>query len=222
MIRSDSLFERLMPGLLVAAALFAAWWVLLKPHHHAPVPQQGPGVLDNPSKAGPYLLQPSQVGPEYDQLADQTRATTSTGIRKDEPAAGLAVINSFWQNGAQAGWYQVHGAITVNSRAEVFTTSALAPVAATLRREMLRLYHGHLATPPGQAPGTHGWFITGTTISPIISSYDPHRRVAVYGWQHGTVLAMIVVTGLPRDDVPSDAIKLAQAQDSNIRFVSGS
>jgi hypothetical protein len=44
----------------------------------------------------------------------------------------------------------------------------------------------------------------------------------VYGWQHGDVLAVVVVTGLPRDDAPSAAVKLAQAQDSNISYVSGS
>jgi hypothetical protein len=222
MIQSDSLLSRLVPGLLVAAALFAAWWVLIKPHHHAAVPQQAPGVLDGPSSAAPYLLQASQVGPEYDQLANETRPTTSTGIRRDEPPAGLDLIRTSWKGGANAGWYQVHGAITVSSRAELFTTSALGPVSATLRRQMLRLYHGHVASPPAAVPGTGGWFITGTTVSPIISPYDPHRRVAVYGWQHGDVLAVIVVTGLPRDDVQSDAVKLAQTQDANIAYVAGS
>jgi hypothetical protein len=222
MLESDSLLSKLMPGLLVAAAVFAAWWLFIRPHHQAPVTQQGPGVLDTPSSARPYLLQASQVGPEYDQLADATRSTTSTGIRKDEPAAGLAVIRSSWKGGARAGWYQVHGSMTVSSRAELFTTSALQPVAATIRGELIRLYHGHRASPPSQVPGTNGWFLTGTTVSPIISPFDPHRRVAVYGWQHGDVLAVIVVTGLARDDVPSAAVKLARAQDSNIRFVSGS
>ena len=125
MVQSDSLLSKLMPGLLVAAAVFAAWWMFIKPHHHAPVPQQGPGVLDTPSSARPYLLQASQVGPEYDQLADATRSTTSTGIRAGEPPAGLALINSSWKGGARAGWYQVHGAMTVDSRAELFSTSAL-------------------------------------------------------------------------------------------------
>jgi hypothetical protein len=113
----------------------------------------------------------------------------------------------------------VHGSITVDSRAEVFTSDALTPVSDTIRRQMMRLYHGHPATPPGQVPGTNGWFISGTTVSPIISPFNPHRQVAVYGWQEGDVLAVVVVTGLRRDDVPSAAIKLAQAQDSNIRFV---
>ena len=222
MLESDSLISRLMPGLLVAVAVFAAWWLFIKPHHHAAVPQQGPGVLDAPSSARPYLLQPSQIGPEYDQLADATRSTTSTEIRTGERKAGLALIRSSWKGGARAGWYQVHGTITVSSRAEMFTSSALGPVSDTFRHQMLKLYHGHPATPPGQVPGTNGWFITGTTISPIISPYNPHRQVAVYCWQHGDVLAMVVVTGLAHDDVPSAAVKLAQAQDSNIRFVSGS
>jgi hypothetical protein len=219
MIESNSLISRLMPGLLVAVAVFAAWWLFIKPHHHAAVPQQGPGVLDAPSSAKPYLLQPSQLGPEYDQLADATRATTSTEIRTGQAQAGLAVIRSFWKGGARAGWYQVHGSITVDSRAEVFTSAGLTPVSDTIRRQMIRLYHGRPATPPGQGPGTNGWFIAGTTVSPIISPFNPHRQVAVYGWQEGDVLAVVVVTGLRRDDVPSAAIKLAQAQDSNIRFV---
>jgi hypothetical protein len=220
MIQSDSLLSRLMPGLLLAAAVFAAWWVFIKPHHSAAVPQQGPGVLDTPSSARPYLLQASQVGPTYDQLADATRSTTSTGIRKDEPAAGLALIRSSWKGGARSGWYQVHGTMTVDSRAELFSTSALQPISATLRGELVRLYHARPATPPAQVPGTNGWFLTGTTVSQIISPFDSHRRVAVYGWQEGDVLAVIVVTGLARDDVQSAAVKLAQAQDSNIRFVS--
>jgi len=222
MLESDSLISRLMPGLLLAVAVFAGWWLFITPHHHSPVPQPGPGVLDTPSSAQPYLLQASQLGPEYDQLANATRPTTSTGIRSGEPAAGLALIRSSWKGGARAAWYQVHGSMTVSSRAELFTTSAFRPVADTIRGELVRLYHAHPATPPGQVPGANGWFLTGTTVSPIISPYDPHRRVAVYGWQHGDVLAVVVVTGLPRDDVPSAAVKLAQAQDSNIRYVSGS
>jgi hypothetical protein len=222
MLESDSLVSRFLPGLLVAVAVFAAWWLFIRPHHHPAVPQPGPGVLDGPSSAGPYLLQPSQLGPEYDQLANATRPTTSTGIRTGEPLAGLALIRSSWKGGARAGWYQVHGSMTVSSRAEVFSSSALKPVADTIRRQLVQLYHAHPDTPPGQVPGINGWFLTGRTISPIISPFDPHRRVAVYGWQHGDVLAVVVVTGLPRDDVPSAAVKLAQAQDSNISYVSGS
>lgn len=219
MIESDSLISRLMPGLLVAVAVFAAWWLFIRPHHSSAVPQQGPGVLDAPSSARPYLLQPSQLGPEYDQLAEETRATTSTEIRTDETAAGLALIRSSWKGGARAGWYQVHGSITVGSRAEVFTSSTLTPVSDTIRREMMRLYHAHPATPPGQVPGTNGWFLAGTTVSQVISPFNPHRQVAVYGWQDHDVLAVVVVTGLRSDDVPTAAVKLAQAQDSNIRFV---
>jgi hypothetical protein len=42
--------------------------------------------------------------------------------------------------------------------------------------------------------------------------------VAVYGWQHGNVLAVIVVTGLPKDNVGEVAATLARAQDQNIAY----
>ena len=41
------------------------------------------------------------------------------------------------------------------------------------------------------------------------------------GGQHGDVLAMVVVTGLPRDGVLQAATTLANAQDKNIAFVTG-
>jgi hypothetical protein len=41
------------------------------------------------------------------------------------------------------------------------------------------------------------------------------------GGQHGDVLAMVVVTGLPRDGVLQAATTLANAQDTNIAFVTG-
>jgi hypothetical protein len=220
MSSSDSLISRLMPLLLIVALAVGGWWVFLRSDHPAVAPQQAPGVLDGPSSANPYLLQPSQIGPEYDQVAAETRATTSTEILKGQSAAGLATIRSSWKDGARAGWYQVHGSLAVTSRAEVFSTSNLSAVSSSLRAQMLHLYHGHIATAPASLPGTGGWFITGRTISPIISPYPFRRQVAVYGWQHGDVLAIIIVSGLARDDVPKAAATLATAQDGNIKFVS--
>jgi len=43
--------------------------------------------------------------------------------------------------------------------------------------------------------------------------------VAIVGWQHGDVLAVIVVTGRPADGVAEAAAKLATTQDGNIGFV---
>jgi hypothetical protein len=220
MSSSDSLLSRLMPVLLILAVAVGGWWMFLRPHPAAVEPQQGPGVLDGPSSANPYLLQPSQIGPEYDQVAAETRATTSTEIRRGESAAGLATIRSSWKDGARAGWYQVHGSLAVTSRAEVFSTSNLSAVSSSLRTQMLHLYHGHIASAPAALPGSGGWFITGHTISPIISPYPFRRQVAVYGWQHGDVLAIIIVSGLGHDDVPKAAATLATAQDANIKFVS--
>jgi hypothetical protein len=45
--------------------------------------------------------------------------------------------------------------------------------------------------------------------------------VAVVGWQHGDVLAVIVVTGRPADGVAEIAAKLATTQDGNIGFAQG-
>ena len=50
------------------------------------------------------------------------------------------------------------------------------------------------------------------------SLFPPRRQVAVYGWQHGNVLAVIVVTGLPKDNVGEIAATLARAQDQNIGY----
>jgi hypothetical protein len=218
---SDSFISRLLPVALVAVLAFAGWWLFLRTPHTSVVQQQAPGVLDAPSTAGPYLLQASQVGPTYDQVAAETRSTTSAEIRKDETAAGLATIRSSWKAGAHAGWYQVHGAITITSRAEVFSSSQLSIVSSVIRRQMLALYHGRAATAPSALPGTDHWFITGRTISPLYSQYSPRRQVAVAGWQDGDVLGVIVVTGLPRDDVPTVAARLAVAQDQHIAFVAG-
>jgi hypothetical protein len=88
MVTNDSFVSRLLPGLLVAAAIFAAWWLFIRAGDHPSVPQQAPGLLDAPSSVGPMLLQASQLGPTYDQSAQNTRATTSVEIRKGQsPAA---------------------------------------------------------------------------------------------------------------------------------------
>jgi hypothetical protein len=50
------------------------------------------------------------------------------------------------------------------------------------------------------------------------AEYPPRRQVAVVGWQHGDVLAVIVVTGRPADGVAEIAAKLATTQDGNIGF----
>jgi len=220
MVSHDSFISRLLPGLLVALAIFAAWWLFIRSGAQPSVPQQAPGLLDAPSSVGPLLLQASQVGPTYDQSADSTRATTSLEIRKGQSPAATRVIAHTWKAGARAGWSQVHGSITVFSRAELFTGAGLNAVSAGFERQMVRTYHGKPATAPGPLPGHNGWLIQGTTVSPIISTlYPPRRQVAVYGWQHGDVLAMVVVTGLPRDGVLQAATTLANAQDQNIGFV---
>jgi hypothetical protein len=220
---SDSVMSRIAPGLLLVVVALMAWWMFFRGGDSQSVPQPPAGVLAGPSSAGPYLLQPSQIGGSYDQSANETRATTSSEIRGGQSAAALRVINSSWKAGAFAGWSESEGSITVISRAEVFKVSDLSGVAQAFERRAIHSYHGKPSAPPAGVPGTGGWFITGRTISPIISSlYPPDRRVAVYGWQHGNVLAVITVTGLPKDDVPSVAATLARAQDQNIGFVSGS
>ena len=222
MVSNDSFLSRLLPGLLVAAAIFAAWWLFIRAGDPPSVPQQAPGLLDAPSSVGPLLLQASQVGPTYDQSADSTRATTSLEIRKGQSPAATKVIAHTWKAGARAGWSQVHGSITVLSRAELFTGAGLSAVSAGFERQMVRAYHGKPATAPGPLPGQDGWLIKGTTVSSIFSTlYPPRRQVAVYGWQHGDVLAMVVVTGLPRDGVLQAATTLANAQDKNIAYVTG-
>ena len=70
MVSNDSFLSRLLPGLLVAAAIFAAWWLFIRAGDHPSVPQQAPGLLDAPSSVGPMLLQASQLGPTYDQSAE--------------------------------------------------------------------------------------------------------------------------------------------------------
>jgi hypothetical protein len=215
--------SRIAPGILLAVVALMAWWMFFRGGDSHTVPQPPAGVLSGPSSAGPYLLQPSQIGGGYDQSADQTRATTSSEIRAGQNAAALRAINSGWKAGAWAGWTQSNGSITVISRAEVFKVSNLSGVASAFEQRAIHLYHGKPSALPSDVPGTGGWFITGRTISPIYSSvYPALRRVAVYGWQHGDVLAVITVTGLPKDDVPTVAATLASAQDQNIGFVSGS
>jgi hypothetical protein len=219
---SDSVMSRIAPAFLLGVVALMAWWMFFRGGDSHSVPQPPVGVLAGPSSAEPYLLQPSQIGGRYDQSADQTRDTTSSEIRVGQSAAALRVINSGWKAGAWAGWSESDGSITVISRAEVFKVSDLSGVASTFEQRAIHMYHGKPSAPPADVPG-HGWFITGRTISPIYSSvYPAGRRVAVYGWQHGNVLAVITVTGLPKDDVPTVAATLAQAQDQNIAFVSGS
>jgi hypothetical protein len=214
--RSES---RLLPLILAAVILFAGWWVFVRsPGSGGSTPQLGPGVLGGGSKATPDLLQASQMGSGYDQDATGTRATSSADIRKGQSPQGLSVIASSWKDGAQASWYQPAGSITVTSRAEVFTSDNLGPVSDALERLTLAAYHGHTASPPGSMPGSDGWYIEGTTISPIVSSFPARREVAAYGWREGDVLAIVVVTGLHSDDAPDAVVKLAKAQDANIRF----
>ena len=216
---SDSIVSRLMPGLLVAALLFGGWWLFIRDGGSAPVPQQAPGVLDAPSHAEPYLLQASQLGPDYNQQADGTRAVTSAEIRAGQSPAALKVIRASWQNGARAAWAQVNGSVTVDSEAEVFTGGHLSQISAGIRKRMIARYHGSSAKPPAPVP-SRSWFLTGRTISQIYSTqYPPKRQVAVIGWQHGDVLAVIVVTGLPRDGVPEIAAKLATTEDATIGYV---
>jgi hypothetical protein len=219
MTTSDSLLGRLLPGLLVAAVVFGAWWLFIRDGGGHPVPQQGPGVLDTPSSAQPYLLQASQLGPNYNQLADDTRAVTAAEIRAGQSPAALKVIRSSWKNGARAGWTEVNGSVTVDSESELFTGSDLSPVSDGIRKHLIARYHASKARPPGVVPAG-AWFLTGRTISQIYSTeYSPKRQVAVAGWQHGDVLAVVVVTGLPRDGVAEIAAKLATTQDGNIRYV---
>jgi hypothetical protein len=214
--------SRILPGLLVAAVAFAAWWMLIRGGEHHAVPQPPAGVLAAPSSAGPYLLQPSQIGAAYVQVADETRKTTDAQIRLDQSPAALRVINAGWKAGAWAGWYEGNGSITAVSRAEVFTVSNLSGVASTFKQRAMATYHGKTTALPSGVPGDNGWFITGSTISPIYSSqFPPRREVAVYGWQRGDVLAVITVTGLAKDGVSEVAATLARAQDQNIRFAEG-
>jgi hypothetical protein len=211
--------SRFLPGLLLAAVAIAAWWVFLRGGEHHAVPQPPAGVLAVGSSAAPDLLQPSQIGAAFVQSAEQTRKTTDAEIRTGQSAAALQVINADWKAGAWSGWSQPNGSITALSRAELFTSSTLSSVSDGFEQRAIRMYHGKAAAPPANVPGDSGWFVTGTTISPIYSTVYPARRqVAVYGWQHGDVLAVIVVTGLPKDNVGEVAATLARAQDQNIGY----
>ncbi len=219
---SDTFSSRIVPGLLLAAVAFVAWWAFLRGGEHHAVPQLPAGVLAAPSSADPDLLQPSQIGAAYTQSAVQTRTTTDAEIRLGQSAAALRVIRAGWKAGAWAGWYEVNGSITAVSRAELFKVGKLSAVASGFEHRAIRMYHGKASAIPSGVPGHGGWFVTGTTISPIYSSQYPSRRqVAVYGWQQGDVLAVITVTGLPRDGVAEVAAKLATAQDQDISFASG-
>ncbi len=216
--RSDN---RLLPLIIAAVVLFAGWWAFVRSPGSGPsAPQPGAGVLGGGSPATSYLLQASQMGAGYDQDAQGTRATSSAEIRKGETTAGLQRIASSWKAGAWASWYQPNGSMTVISRAEVFTSSDLGDVSRALKQLNLTAYHAHPANAPGQLPGSDGWFIEGSTISPIISDLPARRQVAAYGWREGDVVAVVVVTGLPRDDAPDAVVKLAKAQDANIRYAS--
>jgi hypothetical protein len=214
--RSDS---RLLPLLIVGIVLFAGWWVFVRsPGSGGSTPQPGPGVLGGTSPATAYLIQASQMGASYDQDAQGTRSTTSAEIRKGQTAAGLSRIAASWKDGAWASWNQPNGSEAVISRAEVFTSSDLGDVSRALKQLNLAEYHAHPAAAPGALPGSDGWFIEGTTISTVLSSFPARRQVAAYGWREGDVLAVVVVSGLPRDDAPDAVVKLAQAQDANIRY----
>jgi hypothetical protein len=219
---SDSVISRFFPVLVLAALALLGWWAFLRGGEHPAVPQPPAGVLAVPSSAGPFLLQPSQIGAAYVQSAEQTRKTTDAEIRDRQSAAALQVINASWKAGAWAGWYQANGSITALSRAEVFKVSGLSVVSAGFEKRAIRQYHGKPTALPSGVPGDGGWFVTGSTISPTYSSQFPAlRQVAVYGWQHGDVLAVITVTGLPRDDVGEIAAALARAQDQNIGYAAG-
>jgi hypothetical protein len=219
MTSQDSLFSRLVPGLLVAAALFAAWWFLIRDPGPHGLSQQAPGVLDAPSSAEPYLLQSSQLGPTFDQQSVGTRAVTAAEIRAGQSAHARDVIESSWKNGARALWMQAHGSVSVNSEAELFASSSFTPVADGIRDRLAKRYHASAARPPAAIPAG-AWFLTGHTFSSTYSSqFPPGRQVAIVGWQHGDVLAVIVVTGRPADGVAEAAAKLATTQDGNIGFV---
>ena len=217
MVNSDSLLSRLLPGLLVAAALFGMWWLFVRDGGSQAVPREAPGVLDGPSSAIPYLLQSSQLGPEYDQKTAGSRPVTSSEMRAGQSPRGLDVVKASWKNGARGSWVQAHGTITVTSEAELFDTSQLGPVSDSIERRMIKLYHGREASSPAPLPAG-AWFLTGRTISHMISTYPARRQVAVVGWQHGDVLAVVVITGLPHDGVTDIAGKLATTQDGNIGF----
>ena len=124
MVNSDSLLSRLLPGLLVAAALFGMWWLFVRDGGSQAVPREAPGVLDGPSSAIPYLLQSSQLGPEYDQKTAGSRPVTSSEMRAGQSPRGLDVVKAAWNNGARGSWVQAHGTITVTSEAELFDTSS--------------------------------------------------------------------------------------------------
>jgi hypothetical protein len=217
---SDSFISRLLPGLLLAAVVVAGWWMFMRGGENHSLPQLPAGVLAVPSSAGPDLLQPSQIGAAYVQSADQTRKTTDAEIRLGQSAAALKVINASWKAGAWAGWSQSNGSITAVSRAEVFTVSSgLSSIAKGFEQRAIHAYHGKPTALPSDVPGDGGWFVTGTTISPIYSSlFPPRRQVAVYGWRHGNVLAVITITGLAKDNVGEVAATLARAQDQNIGY----
>ena len=157
-------------------------------------------MLDGPSSAIPYLLQSSQLGPEYDQKTAGSRPVTSSEMRAGQSPRGLDVVKASWKNGARGSWVQAHGTITVTSEAELFDTSQLGPVSDSIERRMIKLYHGREASSPAALPAG-AWFLTGRTISHMISTYPARRQVAVVGWQHGDVLAVVVITGLPHDGV---------------------
>jgi hypothetical protein len=214
--------SRYFPLLAIVVCLVAGWYVFLRGDSSPSIQAANPGVLGGESSAAPLLLQPSQIGDRYSQQTQGSFPTTGEQIRSGQSASGRKVIAAAWKAGARSTYAeQYYGPTGVITRAELFTTSALAPVAAGIRAQLVKRYHAHLVRAPSGAPGAHGWLLRGTAVSPMISSqFGPERVVAVYGWQHGSVLATIIVSSLAKNDVESMAITLAKAQDENIGFAS--
>ena len=80
----------------------------------------------------------------------------------------------------------------------------------TSLRGLIRALHGHMTAVPPTAPGTNRLLIFG---SEAIGSV--HIPAYVYTWQHGTVLAGVLVYG--RGVTPEAVIALANHQNSRMQ-----
>ena len=194
--RSSSLSAAL-PLIFVAAFVVAGWW-LLAGRGTGSTPVDVP-VPSAESEAVPYLLHPGPLGAGW--VEQQPRKTTIAELQ----TAGDGLGEGIWEAGATAGFDQVAGPGTIESRAEVFTTSDLTTVVAALRSDAERRYQGTAEPGPIGSPGDVSYLITGRS--------PQGNQAAVLLWQHGSVIGIVTVTGLRADGVPERAATLAGLQD---------
>ena len=203
--RSPSLAV-VVPLIVVAALAAAGWWLVAGRGDGAASPAAPAGPA---AEATPFLLPAGQLGSGFVPRPGGTGTTTVSEIHSLGTASAEAVVTRSWTAGAAAAYGQQNGTLSVETRAEVFGTEALGPVLTAFRDGLVRRYIGSTQVAPPGVPGDEAWLITGSTAADAGS-------VAVVLWRHGTVVAMVTVTGAPSDGVPQRAVELAGLQDAAI------